>query len=140
LDLAGSLCRRVQEVVNAIPLSQIVASGARVFIPAIAFLKETLDAEPLLIKGTVKNAGMLPDWLQLDSATGVLSSTKNSISEDLRLQIEFHHMHTRRACWCCAVRRNTWHRERFETDARSAQRHRHIRGARVRDGNHSRGS
>lgn len=93
LDLAGSIGRRVGEVLKAIPMQAVqVNTGPRVFIPAVAFLAEELDAAPLLYKATCKGGAPLPPWLSVDTENGELIVSKDYVlTETKEFQLEFHH-------------------------------------------------
>jgi len=92
LDLAASLSRRVQEVVSAMPLQQLyVQSDCRVAIPAVAFLTEDLDVEPLYFKGVGKNGGELPHWLRINTETGEVWATSRPLVDEFDFGVEFHH-------------------------------------------------
>lgn len=90
IDLAGSLSRRVAEVMNAIPVAALLASlgGTKVAIPALAFLPEVDDFEPLRFEAQLTSGEPLPEWLQLDSELGVLSIvTEPSLTADVPLKV-----------------------------------------------------
>jgi len=92
LDLAGSVSRRIAEVLKAIPLQSLTGGGGpRVAVPAAAFLAEDMDVEPLNFKGTLTNGEPLPPWLHVGSSTGELTATETTLSEDIHLQIELFH-------------------------------------------------
>lgn len=93
LDLSGSLGRRVAEVLKAIPMNalHVTGDGCRVCIPAVSFLPEESDVEPLRYEGRLVSGGALPSWLKLDQSTGEFSATERSMTEDLHIHVDMYH-------------------------------------------------
>lgn len=93
LDLAGSIGRRIGEVLKVVPIHSIIAGhpGPVVAVQALAFLSEEHDAEPLRYEGSLMGGGALPAWLQLDEETGALQATHHNLIQNLHLQVELFH-------------------------------------------------
>lgn len=89
LDLAGSIGRRITEVLQGIPFSSL-AHDPPVSVPALAFLTEHNDCEPLYYEGKLASGEALPDWLRVQSDTGALKKGASSppLLEDFKFTIE----------------------------------------------------
>mmetsp|Transcript_38624 Transcript_38624/g.90746 ORF Transcript_38624/g.90746 Transcript_38624/m.90746 type:complete len:681 (-) Transcript_38624:116-2158(-) len=73
--LACSACRRIQEVMRNIPMSQLTSSDGAIHIPPGAFFtpEEGADTTPLTMEATLASGESLPAWLAWDCEAGALS-------------------------------------------------------------------
>lgn len=92
LDLAGSVGRRISEVMQRIPYASLVGTQSDpIIVPALAFLPETCDIEPLKFHGKLKSGAPLPEWLRLDSGDGSLQVLPSDpITEDVNFNVELY--------------------------------------------------
>eukprot|EP00927_Polykrikos_kofoidii_P081658 TRINITY_DN7926_c0_g2_i1.p1 TRINITY_DN7926_c0_g2~~TRINITY_DN7926_c0_g2_i1.p1 ORF type:complete len:708 (-),score=122.35 TRINITY_DN7926_c0_g2_i1:425-2548(-) len=106
LSLAGSVGRRVGEVMRAIPLHSLMTDSApAVTLPASAFLPDNMDVEPLRFEGTnAKTGEPLPEWFVLDEECAAMTATESAVlDESLEIKIDLYHSEGIAASASCLV-------------------------------------
>lgn len=92
-DLAGSVQRRILEVLRSVPLESLQSSKQAVRLPAAAFLNKDDDYEPLAFEGSLSDGEPLPSWATLGRASGsLIAQADQTLASELQLQIELRHV------------------------------------------------
>eukprot|EP00929_Paragymnodinium_shiwhaense_P091645 TRINITY_DN5154_c0_g1_i1.p1 TRINITY_DN5154_c0_g1~~TRINITY_DN5154_c0_g1_i1.p1 ORF type:complete len:605 (-),score=155.24 TRINITY_DN5154_c0_g1_i1:181-1995(-) len=90
LDLQGSYCRRIAEIMKALPSKALREQKLPVRFPSLAYLQENdKDSLPLCIKARSKNGGPMPASLSLCGETGEMI-LKADVSESCEFIVELH--------------------------------------------------
>eukprot|EP00927_Polykrikos_kofoidii_P081656 TRINITY_DN7926_c0_g1_i1.p1 TRINITY_DN7926_c0_g1~~TRINITY_DN7926_c0_g1_i1.p1 ORF type:complete len:711 (-),score=120.82 TRINITY_DN7926_c0_g1_i1:138-2270(-) len=106
LSLAGSVSRRVGEVMRAIPLYSLMTDvSPPVTLPTSAFLPDDMDVEPLRYDATnAKTGEQLPEWFSIDPASGAMTATDGVLlAESLEMKIDLYHSEGTVASASCII-------------------------------------
>lgn len=89
LNLASIVQHSIMKLLESIPLSEL-GPNKRTCFPALVFLPDEVDYEPLRFDTATPSRSPLPTSVHVDSASGELSADTLD-SENVRLQLEIRH-------------------------------------------------